>query len=137
MNKRTMFDENIPVETRLDMLKGASLPVKVSFLSAAGAEFNRRDANGEILKAFYENGRGLTVVSVVDNKYAVLEELTSDHVDGEPELRAYRAAYRADGNWRKSIFVRHSVEDALFQAIGEAHGDDRFADYAAKLLKED
>ena len=28
MNKRTMFDENIPVETRLDMLKGASLPVK-------------------------------------------------------------------------------------------------------------
>ena len=131
MSEKTIFDENLSNEERSKIFGELPSQAQNYIFGMAFQENSLREEKKKVLEQCYKFGEGLYIISILGD-YAVIGEYANpDNI---------RSSYRdKGGNWHKGINVSHSIEKALFHAIGEKFegNNSHFADYAIRMLKEE
>ena len=131
MSDISIFDESLSNEERTEIFSKLPSQAQNYIFGMAFQENSLRVAKKKVLEQCYKFGEGLYVISILGD-YAVIGEYAN------PDN--FRSSYRDNnGNWHKGINVSHSIEKALFHAIGEKFegNNSHFADYAIRMLKEE
>ena len=105
-------------------------------LGQATARQEQIAENNKILSAFYDEGRGLSVVAKIGD-YAILEAFGRHVSEDKKGLKySYTSAYLKDGKWHPTRNFFDKIEGALLCALGfkeEGHNS-KYHQYAYNML---